>query len=236
LAPLDPAIGADPTPDPVAFFPFDNNLDDYAGGARLDFIGGCDLFDPVFGADRDNLADSALDIEVNNDCSSDSSGTNAGLESDEDYDFDDSFSIAFWLYLDSGQSEDWYLAGAEDVLSIRMEIDSGSDEYNLAYYEAGNRVLLDPVDRDTMEWAHVTLVVDSGTVRIYVDGADVASTSRSAPSVVQPLLALNAVAGESESGSFGKNGRGRFDDLSFFDEALTDVQVLDVYTTSSTLP
>ncbi|MEN0065790.1 MAG: LamG-like jellyroll fold domain-containing protein [Myxococcota bacterium] len=237
LDPIDPTIGADPTPDPTAFFPFDFHFDDTAGGDRLTFIGGCDEYDTgVFGADRNNLADSALDIDVNDECSSDSSGTNAGLESDVDYDFDDAFTMAFWVYLDNGQSEDWYLAGAEDVLSIRMEIDPGDDDYQLAYYESGNPVFVDSVSRQGQTWGHVAVVIDGNTVRIYFNGTEVASTSRAANFTTQPLLLLNAASRESEDGSFGKNGRGRFDDFAFYDEALTDDHVLDVYTQSSMLP
>ena len=229
--PLDPLIGAIPDPDPVAAYFFEGDLYATIGGGSFSPTGGCSKGSQFYGPDRNNLADSALDIDVNDDCGDPTE--NAGMESSLTYDFDDDFTMMMWVNLEQAfQSTDWYLAGAEDVLSLRMEVIPGSpDEFNVAYYEGGKQVFVDSTDRQGDTWVHVALVVDGNAARIYVNGTLADSGSHGAAVTTLPMLILHPEASTGQNGSFGLNGQGRFDDLYFYDVALDDKQMADVYKT-----
>ncbi len=213
----------------VASFLFEGDLDDSIGGSELSPVGGCFFGPLLYGADRDGFADRALDIEVSQECTG-TVNEHPGLRSDADYDFDGTFSLSLWVA--TGQpwtNADWYLAGVEGVWSLRLENQGGSDAWRVAYYEADTRIFGDPVDQPGGVWRQYTMTVDGATVRLYRDGIEVASGPWGAPSVTDRLLLLNGESGDFKYLTFAGSGRGRFDDVYLYDDALPPNAVLQAF-------
>jgi len=227
LDPLDFPVTA------IASFPFDGNGDDTIGGATISSVGGGCVLSQLFGADRDGFADAALDVEVNQLCSGDPND-HAGLMSNRSYDFDDGFSIMFWLRHEIAYTDEpWFLVGVEGVFSLRLAVDNSgpTDHVQVEYLEGETPIFGDAVARPAGTWDHYTLTVDGTTARLYRNGVEVGSGTRSVGAVTAPVLLLNARADDDPRWAFGRNGRGRFDDLVLYDEALSASAVQQVFNT-----
>jgi hypothetical protein len=74
-------------------------------------------------------------------------------------------------------------------------------------------------------WSHVAMSCEAGAKRLYVDGAEVASTSKSLLFDSTPLQ----IGADQEDGVIIQYFRGRLDELQIYDRALSPAEIQQIY-------
>jgi len=142
-----------------------------------------------------------------------------------------SFSIAAWIKSETVNPADQFIIALnthDGGNRILMGTQAGSSTLSVAggsWHDTGVTVI-------DGSWHHVAYVVNntSNTFTVYVDGSDVLSLPSGVPAAADDKLSLGQ---EYDGGSTGDFYLGLMDDVRVYDEALSAVEIEDIYGTST---
>lgn len=215
----------------VAFYPFNGNANDESGNANNPtFIGsGVTLTTDRFGsADKayyfDGNTDSYIRIPADNFPTTDR-------------------TISFWFYAEQLDNHPTPLSYGGDVCnnSVLMIINKGDylNSYTVLSHCAANFISAPYSSPPINNWYYLTMTISGVTQKIFINGVlqETANTF-SVPTFVTGKSAIfgailytdgNTVYDEPTAGEF----QGKLDDFRFYDHALSDAQVLQLYNNES---
>lgn len=209
--PLDPRIV--PVRPDVSFLFTNFDLNSETQNARLEYDGDCEL-EELFGPDRFDAPNSALDVSAATDCGGAGrprfyGAGSGGFEA----------SISFWLRVDDMAVPTWFLMGGFEPTALHIvSSEPTSGAHRLVFLEDERVLLEDPTERPAGEWAHYLLSFGDRMV-LYRNGVEVASEPRQVDRLFDEFF-LFVDDFRQRVASFGTDGRGRFDDFQFYDDAL----------------
>jgi hypothetical protein len=146
-----------------------------------------------------------------------------------------SFSLAFWVYREPTMliSDAWrmmYFTGLDGPFSLRDN--PGTGQVRPGVYQANSNLVTaaDPVPLPESTWTHYVMLADGAKLRVYRNGAEVASaaydgTLRKSSSSSAALT----IGGFFNPGLTGKFWQGKFDDIGYWTRALSPEEVQLVY-------
>ncbi|MHC4628775.1 MAG: sugar-binding protein, partial [Planctomycetota bacterium] len=207
----------------VAYYAFENNADDSSGSG----LAGTMVGDPVF---VEGLADYGMALDFD--------GIDDVVELGK-FDVIGQITLAAWIMADDfeindariiskanewGGNDHWWMLStiSETSLRFRLKTDDGQDTATL---------ISDPVLQAGV-WAHVAATWDGSTMRIYKDGAEVASQEKGGTAVaVDPSISV--AIGSQPSDAFASDPvrvvkffDGLIDEAHIYERALSDGELL----------
>ena len=137
-------------------------------------------------------------------------------------------TIAMWVRLDAssgsarliskatgaGEQDHYWMISTQFGTSVRFRLKAGGSTTTLV--SPANQLVLG-------EWVHVAVTYDQSDMRIYVDGGQVAITSKSGAVDVNP--AVGAAMGDQPSGAGSDPFNGALDEVRIYDRALSGAEV-----------
>ncbi|MBN1804182.1 MAG: LamG domain-containing protein, partial [Sedimentisphaerales bacterium] len=136
-------------------------------------------------------------------------------------------TFSAWLYLDSSQSSPTtrYIFGHTSLPvyhdRIQLYMDGGNTELDCGMGET-HALITGIATLPTEQWLHVAMSWDGTTVRVYVNGIEEASSGYSNVDTIQDMAQLGNTGISSPTERF----RGMFDEVSFYNTALTPGEIL----------
>jgi hypothetical protein len=212
----------------LGFYPFDGNTYNSVSQNEAD-IDSLSLFNGSYGTDRNNeemkcLVSSYL-------------GAPPVSFKDEQFHFDDQFSIAIWYYTDeddSGSGSNW------QTLVSKWDIDAWDSEaegYYLGFHSSGtlrwrynDHILESTFNFSKNQWTHIVATFSDNKMELYVNGAldthkDISFDGRTdfdAPFTVGAVYQIN-------SSWIVRPFIGMLDELRLYNKVLNEEEVLDLY-------
>ena len=155
----------------------------------------------------------------------DGSGDYLGLPSSSDFDFSGSFTIEVWLYIDDVSTSRTVLGTCANYGGAGG-IYFGTSSTNFIFFEyiTNTTILTAPITR--YQWNHVAAVRNGVSIKMYINGTSVASTTFS-----------NSFTGDSAQGGIG--GFNTNPGVYYFDGFMSDMRIVNgtaVYTSNFTPP
>ena len=108
--------------------------------------------------------------------------------------------------------------------------DNGSLSFVMAADNAWNEVFTGPV-MNANQWHHVAVVIDAGTMTLYIDGQEIASNSYSGTPSPSADMPINIGA---SPGFGGRNFHGNIDEVRIWNDARTQTEIADNITANLT--
>jgi hypothetical protein len=203
---------------PVAYYPFNGNVNDAIRGASGNAIlpDWCFL---SFTTDKNGIANSALDL--NPDCNSISLPSITTSTND--------FSVSLYVYIPQSPSI--------DPNSTILILNRSGNQLKLSYYDNEQLLVLSNNNADHVHpsctlntWNHIVISVNGGIANFFINGTLLGSTYWIASTGSISNIFLS-------SGDNGEvNFYGYLDDLAFYNTALTQAQVTELYTNGVSIP
>jgi|GEM_PF-5187252 len=196
----------------IAYYPFNGNANDESGNSNNGIVNGASLT-----RDRNNNENSAYYFNGNSyiQINKDLSGLNE-------------VSVSCWVKVYNNQNDFQALVSsteAGEFLHLQILVSGG----NSGPYVDGNLLLLkNPSPYPLNQWKHIAIVVKSGQTKIYENGI-VTSGSQNSFSRINSTRKILIGAGY----KYGRKLNGEMDDIYFYNRALSETEILQLYNNSS---
>lgn len=136
----------------------------------------------------------------------------------------DIFSIAFWFYVDSNTSSPHDYGNGRCTLRYEFK---GSNGWEWVIYDGSTDYWVTMGLTATGEWHHTVLTLNSsGVMEAYLDGTSKGTDSTASPQDNKPVR----IGGKASGVDFWP---GDVDDLRYYDKALSDTEVSNLYNNGS---
>ncbi len=146
------------------------------------------------------------------------------------------FTIEAWIFADEWKGASWQGSimtkdnqGPDRGFAFRCG-DNGALSFVMAVDNTWEEVLSGQV-MNAKQWHHVAVVIDNGTMRLYIDGKETASHSYTGTPSLATDLAVHIGA---SVGFGGRNFAGTIDEVRVWDDARTDSEIEDNMTADLT--
>jgi len=213
----------------VAYYPFNGNANDESGNGRHGTV----MNGVVLGSDRFNSSNSAYSFDGVNDYI-DISAT--GLPTTNR-------TVSFWLNPATGNQPSYPLSygGSACGQSFLMAFNPGGCGCFLTQGHCGSNALATSVWATNPQntWVHYTVTINGADIKIYINGQLMAGNNGFSNATVvegKKLIIGGLITPDGLSTYVDGSGgyfKGRLDDIRIYDAALTDAQVLQLYTNES---
>ncbi len=205
----------DPYSGLVAWYPFEGNTDDMSGNNHHATAHG----NPQFALDRFGNPDSAIDFD----------GIDDYLNCGNWFTYQN-FTLSFWVNQD--QINSYYVDIIDnshtDNINWVVQYNQPDGQYHLGTAPQGSAYF----DPGFHRWTHVAVMKDGNVLRTYVDGimVDEFTATSSNINYVSPMLNI------AHWNNGGRYFDGHIDDIYMYDYALSDAQVMVLFTEDNPCP
>ncbi len=188
--------------DLIAFYPLNNNADDYTGRGNNGNDDSTIYIKDRFGNDSGAASFRSLGYD------------HITVPANDSLKTPDAFTVSLWTNSSGGTIFDYF---GINTNSTRILIGSnGSDKKNMAIFDRVPNILA-YLSMNT-GWHHLVLSGNSGLLKLYIDGVKaLEDNTSSAPGTDQPSLKL------------GYNMNGALDDVLLFNRVLADSEMIQLY-------